>query len=200
LEAGTGIEREREPLPAQDPVIVTKQVEVIKEVVVNRDVPFCPDQDKDGVPDSVDRCPDVAGTVETFGCPKYDKVVVGAQKLELKEKVYFAFDQATVKPASYPMLDQVVQVMKDNKSFHVQVEGHTDSSGTVEHNQALSEQRAAAVVDYLAKQGISPERVSSKGFASSVPLDTNDTAAGRENNRRVEFVLKLSTVNAGSTK
>lgn len=70
LEVGSGIEREREPAPAQDPVVVTK------EVVVKRDVPFCPDQDKDGVPDSVDRCPDVAGTAETFGCPKYEKVVV----------------------------------------------------------------------------------------------------------------------------
>jgi outer membrane protein OmpA-like peptidoglycan-associated protein len=96
------------------------------------------------------------------------------------------------------MLDQVVRVLTDNKSFHVQVEGHTDASGTVEHNQMLSEQRAAAVVDYLATRGVPKDRVSSKGFASSVPLDTNDTAAGRENNRRVEFVLKLSTANAGS--
>jgi outer membrane protein OmpA-like peptidoglycan-associated protein len=201
LEVGSGIERQREPEAAAAPAeIVTKEVVVTKEVIVPKDVPYCADQDKDGVPDSVDRCPDVAGTAEAWGCPQYEKVVVGAEKLELKEKVYFAFDQATVKPGSYALLDQVAKVLLDNKSFHVRVEGHTDAVGTNEHNQALSDQRAAAVVEYLTSRGIPGDRVTSKGFASSVPLDTNDTAAGRENNRRVEFVLKLNTATAGSNQ
>ena len=201
FEAGTGIERAPERVEVLTPgPIVTKEIVVTKEVIVPKDVPYCADQDKDGVPDSVDRCPDVPGTIESFGCPKYEKVVVGVGKLEVKEKVYFAFDKATLKPASNAILDQVVRVLADNKSFHVQVEGHTDSFGTVEHNQTLSDQRAAAVVDYLVAHGIPKERLESRGFASTVPLDTNDTAAGRENNRRVEFLIKLNTANAGSTK
>jgi outer membrane protein OmpA-like peptidoglycan-associated protein len=199
LEAGAGIERPREPTPAPAE-IVTKEVVVTKEVIVPKDVPYCADQDKDGVPDSVDRCPDVAGTAEAWGCPKYEKVVVGAEKLELKEKVYFAFDKATVKPDSYPLLDQVVKVLLDNKSFYVRVEGHTDSVGTIEHNQTLSKQRAAAVTEYLAAHGVPKDHLTSQGFAASVPLDTNKTAAGRENNRRVEFVLKLNTATAGSNQ
>jgi outer membrane protein OmpA-like peptidoglycan-associated protein len=201
LEAGSGIERQREPEPAPaPPEIVSREVVVTKEVVVPKDVPYCADRDNDGVPDSVDRCPDVAGTAETWGCPKYEKVVVGAEKLELKEKVYFAFDKAIVKPGSYPLLDQVAKVLLDNRSFHVRVEGHTDAVGTNEHNQTLSDQRAAAVVEYLISRGIPKDRVTSKGFASSVPLDTNDTADGRENNRRVEFVLRPNTATAGSNQ
>jgi len=201
LEAGSGIERPREPEPAPAPAqVITREVVVTKAVIVPKEVPYCADRDKDGVPDTVDRCPDVAGTAEAWGCPKYEKVVVGAEKLELKEKVYFAFDQAVVKPGSYPLLDEVVKVLSDNKSFHVRVEGHTDAVGTNEHNQTLSDQRAAAVVEFLTSRGIPKDRVTSKGFASSVPLDTNDTAAGRENNRRVEFVLKLNTATSGSNQ
>jgi outer membrane protein OmpA-like peptidoglycan-associated protein len=199
LEAGSGIERQREPAAAPAE-IVTKEVVVTKDVVVTKEVPYCADQDKDGVPDSVDRCPDVAGTAEAWGCPSYGKVVVGAEKLELKEKVYFAFDKAIVKADSYALLDQVAKVLLDNKSFRVRVEGHTDAVGTNEHNQALSDQRAAAVVEFLTSRGIAKDRVTSKGFASSVPLETNDTAAGRESNRRVEFVLKLNTATAGSNQ
>lgn len=89
------------------------------------------------------------------------------------------------------MLDEVVQALKDNTGFRVQVEGHADSSGAYDHNQTLSEQRATAVLEYLAAHGIANSRLASKGFSSSVPLDTNGTVAGRENNRRVEFVVSF---------
>src|SRR5208283_2533829 len=91
--------------------------------------------------------------------------------------------------ASFPVLDEVVQALKDNKSFRVQVEGHASSEGGDEHNQTLSEKRAEAVLDYLVAHGIEKERLVSKGFGSSVPADTNTTEAGREKNRRVEFVV-----------
>ena len=151
----------------------------------------CPDHDGDGIPDSIDHCPDVAGVMENFGCPNYQKIVIKKDKLELKEKLYFAWDKATLEAASFPVLDEVVQALKDNLGFRVQIEGHTDSSGANDHNQALSEQRAGAVLDYLTSHGIAKDRLVSKGFASSVPLDTNDTVAGRENNRRVEFVVNF---------
>ena len=189
FEVGPGIRRDTEERP-----IVTR------EVIVTKEVPSCPDGDHDGLPDSVDHCPEVVGSIEDSGCPKYDKVVVEKDKLELREKVYFAFDQAKIEDRSFPVLDEVVKALKDNKGFKVQVEGHTDSSGGEGHNQTLSEKRAAAVVEYIVAHGVPRDRVSSKGFSSSVPTDTNDTVNGRENNRRVEFIVRFTILNAGRTK
>ena len=146
----------------------------------------------------MDRCPDVAGTTASFGCRDYQKLVVKPDKLELKEKLYFAWDQATIQNESFPMLDEVVQALKDNEQLRVQVEGHSSSDGTDEHNQSLSSRRADAVVDYLVAHGIAKERLHSKGFSSSAPNDTNATAAGRENNRRVEFVVYFTILGDGS--
>ena len=188
LEFGTGLEQRAASASAAEaePRVVTR--DVVKNVAV------CADRDTDGVPDSVDRCPDVAGTLENYGCRNYEKIVVKPDKLELKEKLYFAWDQATIEAASYPVLDEVAQALKDNRAFRVQVEGHTDSTGGDDHNQTLSEKRADAVVDYLVAHGVAKDRLVSKGFSSSVPVDTNATAAGRENNRRVEFVVSFILV------
>ena len=191
VEFGNGLERKAPAEVAAAPVAAQP---------CPQDPNACPDRDHDGVCDAMDRCPEVAGPVEDSGCPHYQKIVVKKDKLELKEKLYFAWNQATLETASYPVLDEVVQALKDNKNFKVQVEGHTDSSGSDDHNQTLSEQRAEAVVDYLAAHGIAKDRLVSKGFSSSVPLDTNSTAAGRENNRRVEFVVHFIILNDRSSK
>jgi outer membrane protein OmpA-like peptidoglycan-associated protein len=193
LEVGAGIERERKPL---EPRTVTVDREVIKEVI--KEVLVCADRDKDDVPDQVDLCPDVVGTKENWGCPQYKKLVVKRDKLELKEKLYFAWNQAVLQEVSFPVLDEVVQALKDNKSFRVQVAGHSSSEGREEHNQTLSEKRATAVLDYLVAHGIERERLASKGFGSSLPADSNDTVAGRENNRRVVFVVNFVILNDGS--
>jgi outer membrane protein OmpA-like peptidoglycan-associated protein len=95
-------------------------------------------------------------------------------------------------------MDEVVQALNDNKGFRVQVEGHASSEGGDEHNQTLSEQRAEAVLNYLVTHGIDKDRLASKGFGSSVPIDTNETIAGRENNRRVEFEVYFTIRNEGS--
>ena len=194
LEVGSGVERKRAPV---EPVVVAS-VPVAVPCPACPDA--CPDRDKDGVPDAVDRCPDVVGDTDHWGCPNYQKIVVKPDKLELKEKLYFAWDQAKIEPASYPALDEVVQALKDNQGFRVQVEGHTDSSGADDHNQTLSEKRADAVVEYLAAHGIAKDRLVSKGFSSSVPIGSNTTVAGRENNRRVEFVVHFIILNTGSAK
>jgi outer membrane protein OmpA-like peptidoglycan-associated protein len=191
FEVGRGIRRER---TTEYPPGATR------EVIVTKDVASCPDSDRDGLQDNVDHCPEVVGRIEDSGCPKYDKVVVEKDKLELREKVYFAFDDAKIEERSFPVLDEVVKALQDNKGFKVQVEGHTDSSGGEGHNQTLSERRAGAVVDYIVAHGVARDRVTSKGFSSSVPTDSNDTVIGRENNRRVEFIVRFTIVNAGSTK
>jgi outer membrane protein OmpA-like peptidoglycan-associated protein len=153
-----------------------------------------PDRDGDTVPDRFDRCPDAPGPVDNQGCPIYNKIVVKEDRLELKEKIYFAWDQAVIEKESYPLLDEVVVALKDNKGFVVQVDGHADSSGADDHNQTLSEARANAVVDYLVDHGVPKSRLQAKGFSSSAPRDTNATAEGRENNRRVEFVVQFSII------
>ena len=179
FEVGSGIERApvvtAEPIPAAP---------VTAEPIVR-----CPDRDQDGIADAIDHCPDAAGSLEGAGCPGYQKLVVKPDKLELKEKLYFAWNQATLEDSSFAVLDEVVLALKDNPGFRVQIEGHADATGGNDHNQTLSEQRAVAVLDYLASHGIAKDRLASKGFSSSVPLDSNLTVAGRENNRRVEFVV-----------
>lgn len=185
FEAGAAVERERHYTAAPEPPVVTKEIF------------SCPDRDKDGVPDNVDHCPDAAGPMDNWGCPAYKKLVIHRDKLELKEKLYFAWDQATLQEESFPVLDEVAQALNDNKSFRVQVDGHASSEGNDDHNQALSLGRADAVLNYLVSHGVNKDRLVSKGFSSSVPIDTNETVAGRENNRRVEFLVQFNIIDAG---
>lgn len=189
VEFGSGVKRTAEP---SQPSTVSEPSEVVHEV--------CPDRDQDGVPDSVDRCPEVTGTKEGWGCPAYEHVVVQPDKLELKQNIYFAWNSAELDSASHPVLDDVVQALKDHKGARVQLEGHTDSSGTDAMNQPLSERRAEAVKSYLVSHGIDSERLVSKGFSSSVPTGSNKTVHGREDNRRVEFVVHFLILNDGGSK
>lgn len=149
----------------------------------------CPDQDSDGVPDPEDACPAVAGKPENKGCPTYKQIKVTEQKIEIDQKIFFAFGTTKILPKSDPLLDEVAQALKDRTTICVRVEGHTDNKGSREQNATLSEGRAAAVRDYLLVQGIEKGRLSSKGYADSLPIDSNGTLEGRENNRRVEFVI-----------
>jgi outer membrane protein OmpA-like peptidoglycan-associated protein len=202
FEVGSGIDRKPEVVaaaPAQCPAAAACPAPAPAEVrMVTKEV--CSDTDGDGIPDNVDHCPNVSGPMDNWGCPVYQKLVVKRDKLELKEKLYFAWDQAKLEPASYPVLDEVVLALKDNKEFRVQIEGHTDSSGGETHNQTLSKERAEAVLQYLAAHGIASDRLISKGFSSANPTDTNTTAAGRENNRRVDFVVHFIIVKDGGAK
>jgi outer membrane protein OmpA-like peptidoglycan-associated protein len=129
----------------------------------------------------------------------YQNVTIGKDKLELKEKLFFAWNRALIKPTSFSILDEVVKVLNDNPKINLRIEGHTDSSGNAGHNQRLSQRRAESVQAYLINKGIAKERLSAKGFGPDVPLETNDSADGRERNRRVEFVV-LTLTTDGSSK
>ncbi len=172
------------PMPVERPEPAPVPAQVVTQTVLS-----CPDRDNDTVPDTIDRCPDQVGPIEGAGCPVYERLTITKDKLELKEKLFFAWDLAEIKPASLPTLDDVVKAMQDHPTLHIQIEGHTDTSGDLKHNQTLSERRAGAVRDYLVQHGVSADRLVAKGFGPSVPLDVNTTAIGRERNRRVEFVI-----------
>jgi outer membrane protein OmpA-like peptidoglycan-associated protein len=151
----------------------------------------CPaDSDKDGVADIDDQCPSVPGDPANKGCPVYKAVKVTNDRIELSEKIFFAFDKTEILPKSDGLLDEVVKALSDHANLRVKILGHTDSSGTEKHNQELSEGRAGAVRDYLVSHGIDAARiVEARGYGSSQPIDTNKTLEGRENNRRVEFLI-----------
>lgn len=155
-----------------------------------------PVQDRDGdtVPDGVDGCPDMPGPASNGGCPVYEKIIVKADRLELKEKIQFVHNKPDIEKLSHPALYEVAKVMNEHKSIRVEVEGHASSEGEDEHNQSLSDQRASRVLEFLAEHGVARDRLKSKGFSSSRPLTSNSTEAGREANRRVEFVVVFNIV------
>jgi outer membrane protein OmpA-like peptidoglycan-associated protein len=93
-----------------------------------------------------------------------------------------------IKPESGPTLRSILALLNEDPGLKFAIEGHTDNQGGPKVNGPLSEKRAAAVKAWLVNQGIDGSRLTSKGLGQTKPLDTNDTAEGRANNRRVEFV------------
>jgi len=140
----------------------------------------CPlDSDGDGVPDYMDQCPDTpAGAdVNALGC-EADVVL---------QDVNFEFDSATLTSRAEQILDGVAEKLRANENVRVRLEGYTDSIGTESYNEDLSQRRADSVADYLAGQGIDPERMRTIGYGEAQPIATNETAEGRAQNRRVEL-------------
>lgn len=161
---------------------------------------FLGDSDKDGVSDYFDKCPDTpAGTqVDGAGCPikvttvNPVKVVVTEEDrrivAEAIKNLEFDFGKATIRSTSYSSLNRVADLLK-TKDFSLKLAGHTDNVGSDAFNLKLSKDRAESVKAYLVKQGANASRIEATGYGESQPISTNSTAAGRQNNRRVEFTL-----------
>lgn len=106
------------------------------------------------------------------------------------DNIEFKFDSSDLTEDSYPTLDQVASILKENQTWGtLKVKGHTDSTGPEAYNQTLSERRAQSVKDYLVSQGLSDSVVTVEGYGESQPIATNNTAEGRKANRRVEFEI-----------
>lgn len=103
--------------------------------------------------------------------------------------VLFDTGRATLKPGADRTIDRLAQALKDNANTRVMIEGHTDSVGSDEYNMALSERRAEAVADALRFRGVPADRYEVKGLGKDFPVASNDTQAGRQQNRRVEIVF-----------
>lgn len=106
--------------------------------------------------------------------------------------LYINFDtgKSIIKPESQPIIDQIVQMMKQNPNLEVRVEGHTDNVGNPKSNKTLSEERAKSVVSAIVKKGVDAKRLSATGFGQDKPVADNKTEEGRAKNRRVELVKK----------
>jgi outer membrane protein OmpA-like peptidoglycan-associated protein len=127
--------------------------------------------------------------------PPKKEVKIRDNRIEIGEKIQFAYDKAEVLSESFAILDELAKVIQENP--HVQkisIEGHASDEGEEQHNLILSKARAEAVRAYLVAKGVSADRMSSTGFGESKPLVANSSPEAREKNRRVEFHITKQEV------
>ena len=124
--------------------------------------------------------PDPSATADN-GLPKSKPIIL--------KNVFFETAKADLRPESITELNKLKQLLEKNPSLQIQLNGHTDNVGSEEDNLQLSDDRAKAVHDYLVAEGIDKERLKFKGYGETMPIDTNDTPEGRQNNRRTEFEI-----------
>ena len=178
------------PIPDRDNDGINDEVDKCPDVFGYARYQGCPipDTDKDGVNDEEDKCINVPGPASNYGCPIIPEEII--QKVNVAAKnVFFATGSAKLLEKSFSSLKNVAQILKDNPSYKISVEGHTDSTGTQEKNMKLSEDRAASVAEYLKSVGVDGSRISSTGYGPNRPVAPNRTASGRAKNRRVEMKL-----------
>ena len=147
-----------------------------------------PDTDGDGVLDKDDKCPTVRGTVANQGCPEVSEEVMKTLN-NYGKVILFDSGKSTFQKGTYTVLQSITSILKEYPYSKFMIEGHTDSDGSNELNQALSENRAAAVKNYLIENGIETDRLRSTGFGETKPIASNKTAKGKAENRRVEISL-----------
>lgn len=166
----------------------------------------CPigDSDGDGLFDDVDQCVSEPETHNGFqdedGCP--DDLPDEVKRFSGTIKgITFDTNKATIRRDSIPVLDEAVRILQQYPDIRIEISGHTDNQGKHDHNMQLSKERADAVKTYLAGMGIEESRMQTVGHGPDKPIDTNDTKAGRANNRRIEFRMlgtaRAATANAG---
>ncbi|MEE1884143.1 OmpA family protein [Pedobacter flavus] len=158
------------------------------------------DADGDGVSDKFDKCPGTpSGTpVDGSGCPIKltnqitEKVIITDADRKIVDQAIknleFDFAKSTIRSKSYASLNQVAKLLID-KNFSLKLAGHTDNVGSDAANLKLSKDRAEAVKSYLVSQGANPSRIEATGYGKNQPIASNNTASGRQKNRRVEFTL-----------
>ncbi len=152
----------------------------------------CPDRDGDGIIDSKDDCPDIAGIPSLKGCPKMKeekkKEIEKAIRFSAKN-IQFSTGKSVIRAASYKDINKVIEILNKYPKVRFDIEGHTDNTGNYAKNKTLSQKRADAVKSYILGKGVPASRLRAIGYGSDRPIDSNKTRAGRQNNRRVEFII-----------
>jgi OmpA-OmpF porin, OOP family len=157
-----------------------------------------PDSDHDGVPDNIDQCPNTPPgvQVDAVGCPLKGSITL--------EGVNFEHNSSALTAASHSPLDTIAEGLRKHRRLEVEIQGHTDSTGSPAYNLKLSQRRADAVRDYLVNTGVSPDQLVTKGYGQTQPIASNKTAEGRAKNRRVVLYVisnpgDVKVEGAGST-
>ncbi len=186
----------------------------VKGLVENKGCPYA-DKDGDGIKDIEDACPDQAGPFENKGCPwsdmdgdgVFDKDAEcpntpavpenkGCPKIEKKEQevldyafqnLEFETGKAIIRTTSYESLNRLADLLVSKPNYKLKISGHTDNVGNDASNMTLSKNRALAVKKYLTDKGVKADNLIAEWFGETKPIDTNDTPAGRQRNRRVEM-------------
>ncbi|MDP1827857.1 MAG: OmpA family protein [Archangium sp.] len=154
-----------------------------------------PDNDRDGLVDAKDKCPFEAETIngkkDDDGCPDSGPGLVHVRggEVVIDDVVRFKLASANLERTAPPLLKQVASTLRAVASLSIEIQGHTDDTGNAATNIKLSQKRAEAIRTFLVKAGVAPNRLVAKGFGPTRPRATNKTAEGREQNRRVEFLI-----------
>ncbi len=148
----------------------------------------CPDTDGDGVIDIKDKCPKITGLASNNGCPEVNKEIA-IKAAKSAKAINFETGSDVILKTSYKDLDNLASILKSEFNLKAEIQGHTDNTGNVDKNKALSQKRADAVKKYLIEKGIEQTRLTAIGYGQEIPLQDNKTVSGRNANRRVEFKL-----------
>jgi outer membrane protein OmpA-like peptidoglycan-associated protein len=158
------------------------------------DTDGCPedDADQDGIPDAQDACPREPGQPspdpKKNGCPQF--IRLEGSVVRVLQQVHFATASTTILPESFPMLQEIANLLKANPQIHrMTIDGHTDDRGEADMNKRLSDGRAASVMKWLVQHGVEQDRLESHGYGEERPIADNNTNEGRASNRRVEFKI-----------
>jgi outer membrane protein OmpA-like peptidoglycan-associated protein len=116
-----------------------------------------------------------------------------ALRVRMPSSITFATDSTRIRPEFRPVLADLSRTLNSDPRSFVNVEGHTDSTGSESYNEELSRRRANAVAEVLRANGVAPERIATYGMGESAPVATNATAEGRQRNRRVEITVIPAT-------
>jgi OmpA-OmpF porin, OOP family len=155
-----------------------------------------PDADGDEIADADDACPNERGKPSvnraTNGCPV--AVRLEGEQIVILQQVQFATGKAEIEKGSFELLSEVAAVLQEHPEIaRLAVDGHTDDAGPPLDNLSLSQRRALAVVQWLTSRGVDARRLEARGFGPRRPIANNRTAAGRAQNRRVEFQIRKRT-------
>ena len=149
----------------------------------------CPDFDMDGVPDKYDLCPELAGNVEA-GCPdltELEKQIIR----DVIENLRFEVNSSKIKRLSFNNLSKLAVMLQQNPSMFLEIHGHASSEGPAEHNLGLSARRAKSVEQFFLSRGISQNKLFIRFYGEDSPLNNNLDEDQRSKNRRVEFVIRF---------